>query len=60
MSEKNFAITVYVITSIVCISFLMIGIWELERWINWKFSYGPRVEERISQLEKRVEKLEQK
>ena len=34
------------------------GGYRLERWWNWKWSYGPRVEKRIEKLEKRIEKLE--
>jgi hypothetical protein len=32
--------------------------WRLERWINWKFAYGVKTEERIEQLEKRIELIE--
>ncbi len=34
--------------------------WKLERWINWKFDYGARVEKRIHELELRIEKLEKR
>lgn len=34
------------------------GGWCLERWINWKFSYGEKVEERLERVEKRLEALE--
>jgi len=37
---------------------LWFGGWKLERWINWKFSYGNKVETRIEQLETRIEQLE--
>ena len=33
--------------------------WEIERWINWKMSYGPKIEQRIEKLEQRIEKLEE-
>lgn len=36
------------------------GGWCLERWANWKLSYGPRVEERLINLEKRLGALEAK
>lgn len=32
--------------------------WKMERWVNWKFSYGDKVETRIEQLESRVATLE--
>lgn len=34
--------------------------WKTQRWINWKFSYGNKVEVKIEQLEKRIEVLEAK
>jgi len=37
---------------------LGIGAWKLKRWIHWKFIYGPKVEQRIEQLERRVQSLE--
>jgi len=37
-----------------------LGLWKLERWVNWKLSYGNKVDGRIEQLEKRVEALEAK
>ena len=33
--------------------------WRAKRWVNWKFSYGKRVEVRIEKVEERVEALEQ-
>jgi cytochrome oxidase assembly protein ShyY1 len=41
----------------IVISFAL-AMWRLERWINWKFDYGSRVENRLEQLEKRIEELE--
>lgn len=34
------------------------GGWKLERWLNWKFDYGSRVEQRLQEVEKRLERLE--
>ena len=34
------------------------GGWRLQRWHNWKFSYGAKVEQRIQALENRIEALE--
>ena len=34
------------------------GMWRVERYLNWKFGYGPRVERRVEKLEDRIEKLE--
>lgn len=42
---------------IFCISILM---WKFERWINWKLSYGPQVEQRLIDVEARLSKLEAK
>ena len=38
--------------------FLGILGWKAERWVNWKLSYGSKVEQRIEKLEKRIEQLE--
>uniref|UniRef100_A0A6M3LDN3 Uncharacterized protein n=1 Tax=viral metagenome TaxID=1070528 RepID=A0A6M3LDN3_9ZZZZ len=40
--------------------FLLLGFlgWKLERWINWKWDYGQRVEQRIEQVEQRLDRLE--
>ncbi len=46
-----------VVALIIAIAFSF-GCWKFERWINWKFDYGQRVEERIDALEKRIEALE--
>ena len=43
---------------ILVVVLVTIGAWKAKRWINWKLSYGTKVEKRIEQLEKRVEKLE--
>jgi hypothetical protein len=32
--------------------------WRFERWVNWRWDYGGRVEQRIGDLEERVEQLE--
>lgn len=32
--------------------------WKLERRVNWKFSYGAKVEKRIEKLEKKIATLE--
>jgi hypothetical protein len=32
--------------------------WHAKRWLNWKFSYEPLVEQRIEHLEERVSALE--
>lgn len=31
--------------------------WQAERWFNWKFGYGPKVDSRIEALEQRLETL---
>ena len=59
MNKKDKSTIFVFIIFIVCGLFLGFGGWMLERWVNWKFFYGPKIEERISFLEKRVEKLEQ-
>ena len=50
-------ITAGIVVTIFCVSY---GGWRLKRWINWKFSYGNKVELRINQLEQRVEALEKR
>jgi len=32
--------------------------WKAERWFNWKVDYGGRVDDRIEQLEERIDVLE--
>lgn len=39
---------------------LIYGCWRLERWLNWKYDYSARVEQRVRGLEKRIESLEAK
>ena len=56
---KAYYITYYVL-SFFLITVFTLGCWKLERYINWKFGYKARVEQRIELLEKRVEKLEEK
>ena len=36
------------------------GMWKAERWFNWKVDYGGRVDDRIEQLEERIDVLEAK
>jgi len=33
--------------------------WRLERWFNWKASYGQKMELRVKGLEQRIKKLEE-
>jgi len=47
----------FIITTIIVIVLGYYG-WKLERKINWKFSYGNKVEIKMEQLEKRIEVLE--
>ena len=47
----------YILMILLCIVFGFFC-WKAERWINWKFSYGKRVETRLQELEKRVDLLE--
>ena len=37
---------------------LAYGGWKLERWLNWKFDYESRVEQRLQDIEKRLDHLE--
>jgi len=34
--------------------------WRVERWANWRFSYGPRLEGRLLEVERRLDALERK
>jgi hypothetical protein len=46
--------------AVVSTALLAVGIggWKLERWINWKFDYGAKVDRRMETLERRVTALE--
>ena len=59
IKDKWFSIAIIPIIIIIMIVVGYIG-WRVERWWNWKFSYGNKVETKIELLEKRVEALEQK
>ena len=60
---KNFkekcALTGIYLVIFAIVLLLIFGAWELKRWFNWKFGYGPKVEARIEQVEKRVKTLEE-
>lgn len=49
-----------VIIVVIVVLALGIGSWKLKRWFNWEFGYGPKIEQRISELEERVLLLEQR
>jgi hypothetical protein len=52
---KEFIAAIGIILAVIAIC--VIG-WRVDRWINWKFSYGGKVDQRIEKLEKRVDDLE--
>ncbi len=52
---KEVKVWIVVIFTVIIISY---GGWRIERYVNWKFGYGPKVNRRIEAVEKRVEKLE--
>jgi len=54
-TKMKTAIYALIIAALVAIGY---GGWCLERWINWKFSYGAKVEARLERVEKRLEALE--
>lgn len=56
MNDTSFA--GFAVAVVVCIVLGFLS-WKAERWLNWKFDYGARVDSRIEQLEKRVLVLEQ-
>ena len=37
---------------------IALGGWKLSRWLNWRLSYGPKVEERLAKIETRLDALE--
>ena len=47
---------------VVLVIILVVGItllsWKAERAVNWKLSYGGKVDKKIEQLEDRIEQLE--
>jgi cytochrome b subunit of formate dehydrogenase len=45
-------------TVAVIIIILAISGWRIKRWINWEFSYGGRVDNRIELLEDRLDIVE--
>ena len=59
MKNKIKEIAVYTVVALVFVAIAFSG-WKLERWINWKFDYGSRVDSRIEKLEERVRVLESK
>ena len=48
----------YAVVVLIVIAACLSG-WVVERNLNWRYSYGPKVEKRLGELEKRVEKLEE-
>jgi len=52
--------TIIVVFIVAVIALIDYGGWRIERWYHWKFSYGPKVEERIRQVEKRQTDLERR
>jgi predicted PurR-regulated permease PerM len=52
---KEVLIVVGIVLVIVLISY---GSWRAEKWFNWRFSYGDKVNRQIEQLENRISELE--
>ena len=52
----------YILFSFIILFALLLGFlsWRFERWMNWKFSYGNKVEQRIEQIEHRIDRLEKR
>jgi len=48
----------WVVVAIVLAIALNVLYWKGSRWINWKLSYGRKVDTRIEKLEERIETLE--
>ena len=57
MNKKSKFLIVPVVILLVVL--FIIGAWLFERWINWTFSYGGKVEQRIEQIEQRLDILEE-
>lgn len=51
---------VAVVILLAIIAGLTYGGYLFKRWINWKFSYEAKVEERVVPLEKRIGDLEER
>jgi hypothetical protein len=52
---SNIGVTVYAVSVIAIIGYTA---WRFERWANWRFSYGPAVEQRVKAIEIRLERIE--
>jgi uncharacterized membrane-anchored protein YhcB (DUF1043 family) len=50
-------VVISIIALAVFIGLFVGGFW-LERWVNWKVSYGPKVEHRLERVEARLDSLE--
>jgi hypothetical protein len=48
------------IVVMICVAMLglAIGGFKLERWLNWRLDYGARVEDRVKEIERRLDALE--
>lgn len=57
--SKAYLTTCYIFTLVIILS-ISYGSWRLERYINWKFGYKAKVNQRIELLEKRIEKMEKR
>ena len=53
---KNIAYWIIIPIAYVIVAY---GCWKVARHINWKFGYGPKIEQRIQSLEDRIEVLEE-
>ena len=37
---------------------LTVAAWKAERWANWRLDYGSRVEDRLEEIEERLQRIE--
>ena len=58
--EETVKTVVYYILIFILVVIFSYGCWRAERYINWKFGYGPKIERRIQSLEDRIRVLEGK
>ena len=48
------------ILAVFVIGLILFGSYKLERWVNWKLSYGQKVKDEISTLEAKITKLDRR
>lgn len=56
--KRTIGIIAAALAAATVVAAMIYGGWKLERELNWKFSYGTKVQERIDRIERRLDALE--